>query len=148
MAKKHLNFKELCSMSLLDQAIWHEEKRHGLRMAEIQKMAKALNALEAERATIERNGCRLFGESFSRPFAFYDNFTGAVLTYSGLISSDDTRLVTALLQAGWTVLNRDGGPYPSPLFRKGRVKLRVSCMGAAALATAENAAAQVRETLA
>lgn len=140
MAKKHLTFHELCSLSLLNQALWHEEKRHALRMAEIQKMAKALNALEAERAAIERSGYRLFGDSISRDFA------SSTLRYSGLLSNDEIRLASALLRAGWKVVERGTGQYPSPTFKKGRVKLALSCLLKDALEQAEQRVAATPAT--
>ena len=140
MAKKHPTFKELCSLSLLDQALWHEEKRHAMRMAEIQKMAKALNALETERAAIERNGYRLFGESISRDFA------SSTLRYSGLLSSHEIRLASTLLRAGWKVVERGSGQYPSPTFKKGRLKLTLSCLNKDALELAEERVAATPAT--
>ncbi|MCT7307965.1 hypothetical protein [Ralstonia wenshanensis] len=131
MAKKHLTFHELCSLSLLNQALWHEERRHALRMAEIQKMEKALGALEAERAAIERNGYRLFGDNIFRDLAT------STLRYSGILSSDDIRLASALLRAGWKVVERGTGQFPSPRFKKGRLKLTLSCLNAGALEQAE-----------
>lgn len=140
MAKKHPTFEELCSMSLLDQAIWLEENRHAQRMAEIRKMAKALNALEAERAAIERGGCRLFGESISRDFAT------PTLRYSFLLPNDEIRLASALLRAGWNVVERGTGQYPSPTFKKGRVKLTLSCLRKDALEQAEQRVAATPAT--
>lgn len=136
MAKaKYLTFDEICALPLLQQAIRHEEERHRSRMAEIQAMTKALMALQLERAEIERNGYRLFGESISR------EYKSPTLRYSGHMGSDDVRLATALLRSGWKVVERDdGGPYQSPTFRKGRVNLKVSCMHAGGLEKAETAA--------
>ncbi|NMV36800.1 hypothetical protein [Ralstonia insidiosa] len=135
MAKKYLTFEDICALSLLQQAIQHEEERHRARMAEIEAMKKTLAALQVERAEIERNGYRLFGESIAR------DFKSLTLRYSGHMRSDDVRLATALLRSGWRVIDRDDGPYPSPTFRKGRVNLKISCTHAGALEKAEQAIA-------
>lgn len=140
MAKKHPTFKELCSLSLLDQALWQEENRHAQRMAEIRKMATALNALEAERAAIEGSGCRLFGESISLDFAT------PTLRYSGLLLNDEIRLASALLHAGWKVVERGTGQYPRPTFKKGRVKLMLTCLPKDALEQAEQRTAATPAT--
>ena len=135
MAKKFLTYEEICRLPLLQQALRHEEERHRARMAEIQSMAKTLDALQLERAEIERNGYRLFGESISRDFAT------KTLRYTGHMGSDDVRLATALLRSGWKVTDRDSGLYPSPTFRKGRVNLKISCTHAGSLEKAEQAIA-------
>lgn len=135
MAKNYLTFAEVCALPLLQQAIHYEEERHRARMADVQAMAKTLAALELERAEIERNGYRLVGDRLSRDFA------GSTLRYSTLLSSDDVRLVTALLRSGWKVVDRDDGKYPSPIFKKGRVKLKLICTQVDTLTKAEQLAA-------
>ena len=143
MAKKQLSyFEDLCALPLLQQAIQQEEDRHRSRMAEIRTMTKALIALQLERAEIERNGFRLFGDSIRRDFA------KSVLVYSGCMGAgDEIRLATALLRSGWKVVDRDTGLYPSPTFRKGRVNLRMSCWRTDSLAEAERrVAAQAPES--
>lgn len=134
MTKRYPTFEERRALPLLQQAIVHEEERHRARMAEINAMAKALTALQLERAAIERNGYRLFGESISR------DFSSTTLRYSGHMTGDEVRLATALLRSGWRVTDRDCGPYPSPTFRKGRVSLKISCTREGALEKAEAAA--------
>lgn len=135
MAKKYLTFEEICALPLLQQAIHYEEERHRARMADIQTMAKTLAALELERAEIERNGYRLVGDRLSRDFA------GSTLRYSTFLSSDDVRFVIALLRSGWKVVDRDEGQYPSPIFKKGRVKLKLVCTQMDTLTKAERLAA-------
>lgn len=142
MAKKFLTYEEVCALPLLQQAIQQEEERHRARMADIQAMAKTLAALESERAEIERNGYRLYGERISRDFA------GSALRCSTLLSSDDVRFVTALLRSGWKVIDRDEGQYPSPTFKKGRVKLRLSCTQRETLTKAEQLASSNAEAAA
>ncbi len=141
MARKPLTYEELCTLPLLQQAAQQEEARHLARMAEIQKMAKALNALELERAEIQRNGFRLFGDSLRHDFA------KSALVYSGCMGiGDEIRLATALLRSGWKIADRDDGLYPSPTFRKGRVNLKASCWHKDTLAEAERrVAAQTME---
>ena len=136
MAKEFLTYEEICRLPLLQQALRHEEERHRARMAEIQSMAKTLDALQLERAEIERNGYRLFGESISRGFA------SNTLIYTGCMGEgDEVQLATALLRSGWKVTDRDSGVYPSPTFRKGRINLKISCTRAGALEKAEQAIA-------
>lgn len=133
MAKKYLTFEDICALPLIQQAIQHEEERHRARMLEIQTMTKALGALQLERAEIQRNGYRLFGENIRRDFA------KSVLVYTGCMGAgDEIRLATALLRSGWKVVDRDGGLYPSPTFRKGRVNLKMSCWHEGSLEKAEH----------
>ncbi len=138
MAKEHLTFEEICALPLLQQAVHHENARHRARVAEIQAMAKALAALELERAEIERNGYRLFGESIARDFA------GSALRYSGHMGFDEVRLVKALLRSGWKLTERGEAPYPSPTFRKGRVNFRLSCLRQGSLEMAEQELSEAR----
>jgi len=132
MAKKYLTFEDICALPLIQQATQHEEERHRARMLEIQTMTKALGALQLERAEILRNGYRLFGESIMRGAA------KPGLVYTGCMGQgDEIRLATALLRSGWKVVDRDGGLYPSPTFRKGRVNLKMSCWHEGSLEKAE-----------
>lgn len=136
MAKRPLTYEQIRALPLLEQALRLEEERHTARLAELQAAAKALAALEFERAEIERNGYPLFGSSISR------GFMSNTLVYTGCIGEDaQVRLAKALLRSGWKVTDRDSGIYPSPTFRKGRINLRLSCTRAGTLEKAEQAVA-------
>jgi hypothetical protein len=86
--------------------------------------------LEQHREALLRSGVRIFGDDISR-------FPDGSLYYRGTLTIDGQRMCGALLRSGWIVEKRGEGTYPTHVFKKGRLRLRVASMSADALERAE-----------
>lgn len=132
MPKNFPSYNELLALPLYDQAIAQENERHRNRIAEIKRMQKPLEALERERPALASSGVRMFGDDISR-------FVDGSLYYRGTLTIDGAKMCRALLHADWVVEKRGEGSYPTHIFKKGHLRMRVASMSSDALERAEAA---------